>query len=447
MQALTLRVLASGPIPSDLVHVHLGSWSIQAPVARGEGELWLPPAVYDRFPLTPGQRVGMWEDPEREHIHLGPLVGVIVEGPEHWDVTEMVDDRLRLLVEGARQAHVPVLFFSINAIDLRQKSVLAYTDRGAGRWQRCLAPLPDVMYNRGTYPDPEERGAARETRRVLRKVLEIPFITAPAGFGKWDTYKALAFFPHARPLCPETIQFGDEASFRDLLSRHQAVFVKADDGSHGEDVVRVLAPQDRYSSYELRGYLQGEKARESFRSAGGVYDFLAGACRHGDWLVQQAIDLLTYEGRRFDFRVILQKDEAGTWQMPHLLVRRAMGSGVVTNTSRGGESTTLEEFTARAGQEIEALPSLGAKIEEMSRLAAAAMEARYGLLGELGLDVGVDHNLRPWLLEVNTKPFFDPGEGSYLPFAYAKGLALKAWTATSSQWSRRPATVEPALVP
>ncbi|MCG0238754.1 MAG: YheC/YheD family protein, partial [Firmicutes bacterium] len=111
------------------------------------------------------------------------------------------------------------------------------------------------------------------------------------------------------------------------------------------------------------------------------------------------------------------------------IVRWAEAGSVATNTSRGAVAVPLDQFLWKHGGQVPGAPDLAERVEELTRVSALALEARFGLQGEVGLDLAVDPAGRLWLLEANPTPFLDPGEGSQHPFAYARWLALRAWAA------------------
>jgi hypothetical protein len=132
-------------------------------------------------------------------------------------------------------------------------------------------------------------------------------------------------------------------------------------------------------------------------------------------------------GRVFDFRIVLQKDGDGNWQIPLVLVNWARPDEVVSN-ARTSEFLSAAEFRPHWGKHEHVLATLSERACQASLLAAASLETRYGLLGELGIDVATDKSGRAWVLEANAKPHFLPGEGQQLPYLYAQHLAEAVWT-------------------
>lgn len=422
MQTVTLHTLDRAVGGADPVEIFLGSWSLRVPVSRPKpGELHLPLEVFLKWPLNPGQRVGLWEAPDRQRLHLGPVIGIIWDGSRQqwWSLLEE-------LGRGAEAAAAVPVFFSVLDTDLEKRLLPAALCVGPdGEWVTRPCPLPDVIYDRGTYPDRDARSTARQCRNRLARVHDIPFINGVPALDKWDTYLTMAFFADTRGLCPETELLADRASFFRFLDKHQHMFLKNTWGTWGRDVISIEA--GRASGFRVSGYLEGQRVDIVLRRRRDLWPWVEENLDHGDWIVQQAIDRPTLKGRVFDFRIVLQKDDAGEWRVPHILVNWAKPGELISNRPQRSEFLTDEEFRPHWNLRDYEFDALAARARRVSLRVAKALESRYGRLGELGLDIATDRDGRAWLLEANAKPFFHPGEGAHLPFLYARYLAEAVW--------------------
>jgi glutathione synthase/RimK-type ligase-like ATP-grasp enzyme len=120
------------------------------------------------------------------------------------------------------------------------------------------------------------------------------------------------------------------------------------------------------------------------------------------FIVQQWIELATWKKRRFDIRVLLQKVSLNHWDCTALSIRMALPSHGSTNISQGGEvkQVSLVLLDLWPSRYLEII----ATIKELAFNVAQKLEFKYGPLGELGIDIGIDRNGGVWLFEVNSKP-------------------------------------------
>lgn len=209
----------------------------------------------------------------------------------------------------------------------------------------------------------------------------------------------------------------------ELLDVYGTVYIKPDRGTYGSGVMRAerrivhLSPSGQQPDQgdsiadnseaetveQIMYILRYAIDAEVYNSAAELHAALLPKIKGRPYLVQQGIDLLRYQDRPFDLRVLTQKNPAGSWETTGMLGRVAAPQKVVTNYHNGGsifsvEALFKEHMSPREkAQTIQQLKSLGVKI-------AAQLETAYPGLKEIGLDVALDQHHDLWLLEVNTLP-------------------------------------------
>jgi hypothetical protein len=366
-------------------------------------------------------------------LRLEPIVGVLL-GPTAMAMLQGErPQRYRRMVSEAREAGAIPVIFPAEGIDLKTARVTGFTDRD-GHWQEVTLPLPDVVYNRSTHDDLQTRRSVAGLLREMADRFGTILINSTNAFGKSQIHEAIQFFAQTADLAPETVAWNGPDSLAEMTERHSAVFLKAEHGSHGSDVLRIRREQD---GWQVRGRVRGMRISESpgsFRQLCVFLDLLTSA---GPWVLQQGVDLPEIDGRVFDLRAIAQKDGSGSWQVPMVLVRMAQAGNVAANMSLGGEPFTPAEFQRRYGERQPLLEGLQQTATETAVKVALAVEARFGAMGEIGIDLGIDRQGRPWVFEANTKPLhpdFQEMEErlTVLPFRYAVWLARRSWEGRQS---------------
>ncbi|HEY8394659.1 MAG TPA: YheC/YheD family protein [Thermaerobacter sp.] len=382
--------------------------------------LALPRGFLDRCGCTSQQDLHAY--PANGRLVIGPLLGIWVRP----SALRSWLRGIRTFDREARAAGALPFFFDLDGIDRAAGRITGWTAAGE-RIRRVTLPLPDVIYNRATFPDLHERAAARAMRRALLEEEFIPFVNVASGFPKWDTYRALRRFPATRGLVPETIRFGDSAALFRFLRRHRLVFLKADGGSHGTEVLRLEAALT--GGWSVEGQIGDRRVQTRMATTAQLCSFLPRLVGTKEWVVQRGIRLPRLQGRRWDLRIDVKKDGTGRWAVPLVLVRLGNPASVTTNISRGATPFTLEDFCRRF-KDAPGVAGLEEKATRVGHLVAAALEATFGGLGEIGVDMGLDPAGRPWVFEANAKPQYGPRPRSRLVraiMAYAVRLALRSW--------------------
>lgn len=182
-----------------------------------------------------------------------------------------------------------------------------------------------------------------------------------------------------------------------MLKQQGMVYVKPDRGTFGIGVVRVEAVGgDGYQ------YQEGMRIR-TFATYDAMYQSLKQLIGKRTYLAQRGIHLLRHRRRRFDLRVMVQKNPAGRWETTGLIGRLAHPGKIVTNYHSGGTPLAFGELMATHLPQAEHR-SYAARLEKLGVQVARRLQTAYPGLKEIGIDVALDTQLRPWILEVNTKP-------------------------------------------
>ncbi|MEK0315181.1 YheC/YheD family protein [Cohnella sp. 56] len=217
---------------------------------------------------------------------------------------------------------------------------------------------------------------------------------------KWAKTEALLSDPELRNSVPDTRKFGPD-TVREMLAKYGMIYVKPVNGTFGQGVIRAARAEGAEEAYLLQA---GEHQRRDsdFEAA---YAALLAMKRPRPYVAQQGIELLKHRGRRFDFRVMVQMNPAGRWETTGIIGRLAHPRKIVTNYHAGGTPMPMDALMkahlAAAGLTVDAYRH---KLAKLGVDVAETLDRRYPGLKEIGVDVAVGTDLKPWILEVNTKP-------------------------------------------
>jgi glutathione synthase/RimK-type ligase-like ATP-grasp enzyme len=216
---------------------------------------------------------------------------------------------------------------------------------------------------------------------------------------KWIKTKVLLQSPEISPLVPETQRF-TKASLKSMLQKYGMVYVKPENGTYGNGVMKV--EQNRSQGGITYQYQSGTK-RKTFGTFDAFHLSLKKATRGRSYLIQKGIELLKHKGQRFDLRVMVQLSPKGNWETTGLIGRVAQKGKIVTNYHSGGKPTAVEKLLAphlSTAQQAEVIR----RLEKLGKDTGRFYHKKYPGFKQVGVDVGLDRYMTPWIIEVNTNP-------------------------------------------
>jgi hypothetical protein len=215
---------------------------------------------------------------------------------------------------------------------------------------------------------------------------------------KWSKTAALLADPRLRELVPETRKFSRDA-LADMLDKYGLVYAKPVNGTFGKGVVRIEHLSGSGKPWKIH---YGDKIVR-FPTFTAMYRRFKAVKLRRPYLVQRGIRLLTKNGRPFDLRVMVQKNLQDRWESTGIIARLARRGRAVTNYHSGGTPMSAEPLLTRH-VDAARLRKLLDRLRELGLQAAEVLDRRFPGIKEVGLDIGLDKSLTPWILETNTAP-------------------------------------------
>lgn len=224
---------------------------------------------------------------------------------------------------------------------------------------------------------------------------------------KWEKTKVLLKNEQLRPYIPDTRPFTNE-QLAEMLEQYNFVFVKPDHGTYGNGVMSI----ERYVEPELEYDPWVYKLRYGIESMlfGSLQDLqlkLKEKIADKSYLIQRGINLIKYDNRKFDLRVLVQKNLQEKWETTGYIGRVAAKQKIITNYHSGGMVASVEELM-NPHLNGKALAGFIREMRQLGELTGRQLGKKYPRLKEIGLDIAVDPDYRIWILEVNTLPALFP---------------------------------------
>lgn len=213
---------------------------------------------------------------------------------------------------------------------------------------------------------------------------------------KWAKTKVLLLSETLRERIPVTKRWQIQ-QLAAMLDEHGMVYVKPDQGTFGLGVVRVEKVSDAEYTYQSGTLLQ------RFPSFDKMASSLQSRIGSRAYLIQQGIPLLTYEGLRFDIRVMVQQNPSKQWETTGIIGRLGHPQKIVTNYHSGGVIMAFDQLMQPYMSPTQT-DSYKIWMADIGASVALQLQTRYPRLKEIGIDVAIDESFRPWILEVNTLP-------------------------------------------
>lgn len=379
-------------LPRRLV-LHFGAWQRELPVEREEqmplGAIGLCGDVGAGM-LIPAD-VSYEVRQKGRHLYVGPVIGICTWVRGDRMTEEMLRKYERYLLDYQRLQGV-VLLLSRDRIDPKSRTVEGFyfcpDGTGGGRFKPGRFPYPSALFSRAVLP-----------KEILTSLQEQAgdVVFNSYFFDKWEMWEWLSPDPQLRRSLPETALLQSSEEALAMVERYGTVYLKIRDGSMSDGIYRVQRAGSDYAIHNKEGAAQQVSSEELTAFLRRLQQGPA------QYLVQQPITVLPYEGRHYDFRVILQKDGSGRWQCPCVIARFGRQEGI-TISNFTGAGRVMHGHDAL--QIVFGLTPKAAfqKIQEMKRIGIAAcrlLDGTAGHYGDVGLDMMVDHRQQVWLLEIN----------------------------------------------
>lgn len=248
---------------------------------------------------------------------------------------------------------------------------------------------------------------------------------------KWTKTAVLQRSRNVNGYIPVTRQYNRQTLER-MTELFESNYIKPDRGTYGNGVMRVktmrinphpitdantsenaidpLPPSEAevgaemsadvpQTTYELR-YGTEEK---HFQSLDELDRALTERIQNREYIIQQGIPLMKHKGLPFDLRVLTQKNLQRDWETTGILGRVAAPGKIITNIHGGGRLATFDELV-RPHLNQNQFQQLRSELYRLGIHTAVQLQRSFPRLKEIGIDIALDEDGRPWIIEVNTLP-------------------------------------------
>lgn len=392
----------------DQLTIKAGSLSAPAIVQVRDyppGQHFIAAGLLKKLLLPTDQAINLKLDKNQPVASIGPVIGLLISRNKRMQRPPFSRQKylLRGFISAGKKMGAVVYAFNPEGIDLKNGRIEGYFPYKNGTaeitWKKTCFPLPDVVHN---------RILSRTTERTLpvRQALEITNSNGikcfnPKFLNKWETHDILWQNPELRNFLPETVKYQPVDKLVLFMRKYPLVYLKPWHGSLGKNIMRIKKERTGYSYIHRQGkQIISNTWADAAEMTTAVRNFVG----RRSYLMQQGLELVTYFGRVFDIRVLIQKNLTGRWEVSATVARIGREGSPFPNIAAGGSALAIEQVWQELFNRNWLFSPCREQIARLAELVAVTLDERLGNFGEMGLDIGLSPTGRLWLIEVNSKP-------------------------------------------
>lgn len=320
-----------------------------------------------------------------------PLIGILTGRRKDNTVTgngQLFKELQKKMIENGGISVV----FTPNGI--KENSINGYLYCPANdKWHTVSSPLPQIVYNRVPFRRIEKSNSFQQAYQFFLDH-QIPFFNA-SFIHKYEWYQLFSRDPFFKGYLPETIFAANQNELEKFLRKHGTLYLKPSLGSKGKGI--YLLTSDKKGSIKMDGLIDQQyfKDFQTFWIKWGL-DLMKKS-----YLAQEAIIPALYNGKRFDFRILVHS-VGSDYEVTGIGIRQSKDQDITTHIPKGG---VLIPYKLLQTNEHDLFFS------EVANRAGQLLSREVGFFGEFSIDAGLNENGQYVIYEINSKPMqFDEEE-------------------------------------
>ncbi|MEK3723582.1 YheC/YheD family protein [Paenibacillus sp. FSL H8-0034] len=213
--------------------------------------------------------------------------------------------------------------------------------------------------------------------------------------GKLGKHNFMKRYKAVNNFLPDT-RIATKSNIKTMIKWYESLYLKPDEGTGGHGIYKITKTKNGYS-------LRSGTASKYFNSIDALYGSLHILFTRNKYVVQKGIDLLKHNKRAFDIRVMVQKNENKTLIPTGIIGRLAKPKKIVTNYHSGGTPLPIDTLL-KSHLKRDSRRQYIQRIEKLGKVASNVLGKSYRSKRAFGVDIAIDSKMKPWILEINTRP-------------------------------------------
>lgn len=334
----------------------------------------------------------------------------------------------RMIIEGHRIGLDVFVFTPMDVHPSKEQIHALIFDPKTGKWSRKWRSFPNMIYDRCRI---QRSARFQQLLRFRERYKHLTFLNRPLR-NKWTIHQTFSQKSRFRQHMPETLLYQSSADLHRMLKNSSVVYVKPANGTGGRGILRIERLKNGRGIYDIQGRRQDRRIISPRKVSSARLDSIVRQwCIGGRFLVQQGIPMRLPSGRFHDYRMLVQKNGQGVWELTGMAGRVGAARSVTSNLHGGGHAVRAEILLKEWLGSTEKTDRVMKTAEKLGLEAAAFLEDSFSALCELALDLAIDREGKIYVLEVNPKParevFARTGDGNTYRKAMVRPLEYAMW--------------------
>ncbi len=332
----------------------------------------------------------------------------------------------KLSIVGKRMNINVVAFSPLDVLGAHNKVNGHVYDIRSERWRRVKINIPPIVFDRSRFKSTPQFKRTSWFRKKYRNVI---FLNKPMAH-KWKIHELFASSNKLKKHLPHTILYTKKKDFLNMIAAHPILFFKPVNGTGGRGILCIK--KDSPNTFIIEGRNHQRKIIPTKRlSTLRLLELLEIYSNRNKYILQQSIDTKLDNGRVHDYRLLIQKNGAGKWEVTGCAGRIGPVGSVTSNLHGGGTASPYESLLSKWITSETKRKDVKEQMEDIAHACVESVEERFGSNCELAIDIAVDENGNVWLLEINPKPgreiFAKIGDKTTYTLALKRPLEYAQW--------------------
>ncbi|HHY72430.1 MAG TPA: YheC/YheD family protein [Bacillus bacterium] len=329
---------------------------------------------------------------EEETLIIGPIIGLFIKGKVNEMTRRNINHYKKYLID-YQHINGLILLVTSDGIDEQKKIVNGFVYNPIeNEFTKGTFPFPSVLFCRKTLKEAD--------RMIIQNLVGSKYFNSHV-FNKWEMWQWLSINDKLSRSLPETGLAVNLQEVKKLIDESGCIYLKPISGSQGKGIYQL---EKNGKKYKLNFRLNELNMTTILNNWDAVENYLAVELNLKKYIFQKGIPLLKSNDQIIDFRVIVVKDQHGSWVVPGMITRYGVKKSIVSNISSGGSAEkTWDTLVGIYNNDFNEAFKKYKEMEQLSILCCEFLEDKEIHLAYIGVDIGMDEDKNLWIIEINNR--------------------------------------------